>query len=117
VAVAITAKLFALMVVSIMISLGIFARSFKEAQSYMTPLQLLTVIPIVFLQFSDFLKITTPYFALPFVNVMLLLDALVKGAATPEQILVTWVSTLGYAALALGFAYQSFRREDVIFRS
>jgi sodium transport system permease protein len=112
-----TAVLFALLVIAIMISLGLYARTFKEAQSYMSPLMLVMIIPILFLQFSDFLKLQDWYFALPFVNVILALDAIVKGAATTAQLGTTWVTTLLYAGMALSLAYRNFQREDVIFRN
>lgn len=115
--IALTAVLFALLIISIMISLGLYARTFKEAQSYMTPLQLVMIIPILFLQFSDFLKLQNWYFALPFVNVMLALDAIVKGSATGIQLGLTWVTTLVFASVALWLAYRNFQREDVIFRN
>jgi len=112
-----TAVLFALLVIAIMISLGLYAPTFKEAQSYMSPLMLVMIIPILFLQFSDFLKLQDWYFALPFVNVILALDAIVKGAAITAQLGTTWVTTLLYAGLALSLAYRNFQREDVIFRN
>lgn len=116
-AILVTAVLFALLIIAIMISLGLYARSFKEAQSYMSPLTLVMIIPLLFLQFSDFLKLQDWYFALPLVNVVLALDAIVKGATTATQLLTTWASTLAYGALALYLAYRSFQREDVVFRN
>lgn len=115
--IALTSVLFALLVIAIMISLGLYARTFKEAQSYMSPLMLVMLIPILFLQFSDFLKLQHWYFALPFVNVVLALDSIVKGAASAPQLATTWASTLVYAGLALYLAYRSFQREDVVFRN
>lgn len=112
-----TAVLFALLIIAIMISLGLYARSFKEAQSYMSPLMLVMIIPILFLQFSDFLKLQDWYFALPFVNVMLALDAIVKGSASAAQLGITWISTLVFAGMALYLAYRNFQREDVVFRN
>ncbi|GIW38076.1 MAG: sodium ABC transporter permease [Meiothermus sp.] len=113
----VTAVLFALLVIAIMISLGLYARSFKEAQSYMSPLMLVMIIPILFLQFSDFIKLQDWYFALPFVGVVLSLDAIVKGSATATLLSLTWVSTLVFAGLALYLAYRNFQREDVVFRN
>lgn len=112
-----TAVLFALFIIAIMISLGLYARSFKEAQSYMSPLMLVMIIPILFLQFSDFLKLQDWYFALPLVNVVLALDALVKGSASAMQLVITWLSTLLFAGMALYLAYRNFQREDVVFRN
>ena len=47
----------------------------------------------------------------------LLLDALLKGSATPLEVGFTWASTLVYALLALGLAVWVFGREDVVFRN
>ena len=116
-AILVTAVLFALLIIAIMISLGLYARTFKEAQSYMSPLMLVMLIPILLSQFSDFLKLQDWYFALPFVNVVLALDSIVKGAASAPQLATTWASTLVYAGLALYLAYRSFQREDVVFRN
>lgn len=113
----VTAILFALLIIAIMISLGLYARSFKEAQSYMSPLMLVMIIPLLFLQFSDFLKLQDWYFALPFVNVMLALDAIVKGSASGTQLGLTWISTLVFAGMAVYLAFRNFQREDVVFRN
>ncbi len=113
----VTAILFALLIIALMISLGLYARTFKEAQSYMSPLMLVMIIPILFLQFSDFLKLQDWYFALPFVGVVLALDSIVKGSSTALQLGITWLSTLVFAGLALWLAYRNFQREDVVFRN
>lgn len=112
-----TAVLFAAMMVSVQLSLGVYARTFKEAQSYMAPLLLVFIVPLLLLQFSDFLTQQSWYYLVPAFNVMLLLDGLVKGSAENWQITLTWLSTLVYAALALGVAVRNFRREEVVFRN
>ncbi|KGQ21825.1 ABC transporter permease [Thermus filiformis] len=113
----VTAFLFAAMMVSVQLTLGLYARSFKEAQSYMAPLQFVFILPLIALQFSDFLTQQQWYYALPAFNVMLLLDGLVKGSAQGWQIGLTWATTLLFALLALMLAMRSFRREEVVFRN
>lgn len=113
----VTSVLFAALMVSVQLSLGVYARSFKEAQSYMAPLLLVFIVPLLLLQFSDFLTQQPWFYLIPAFNVMLLLDGLVKGSAQSWQVSLTWVSTLAYAWLALGLAVRSFRREDVVFRN
>lgn len=113
----VTAVLFAAMMVSVQLTLGLYARSFKEAQSYMAPLQFVFILPLIALQFSDFLTQQQWYYALPAFNVMLLLDGLVKGSAQGWQMGLTWATTLVFAGLALALAVRNFRREDVVFRN
>ncbi len=112
-----TALLLALFMGAIMVSLGLYARSFKEAQSYLGHLQLLALLPLLFLQFRGFLELETWHHLLPLFNVALLMDALLKGSATPLQAGLTWVSTLAYGGIALGLAVLAFGREDVVYRN
>ena len=112
-----TAVLFAAFMASLQLALGIYARTFKEGQSYMAPLLLVFIVPLLMLQFSDFLTQHSGYYLIPAFNVMLLLDGLVKGAAEPLQMLLTWLSSLVYAGLALLLAVWSFQREEVVFRN
>lgn len=112
-----TAFLLALFMGAVMVALGLYARSFKEAQSYMAPLQLLALLPLLFLQFRGFLQLEAWHHLLPLFNVALLMDALLKGTATPLQAGLTWLSTLVYAGAALGLAVWAFGREDVVFRN
>lgn len=83
----------------------------------MAPLQLLALLPLLLLQFRDFLELETWHHLLPLFNVALLMDALLKGSATPWQAGLTWGSTLVYGALALLFAVRVFAREEVVFRN
>ncbi|PZA07028.1 MULTISPECIES: ABC transporter permease [unclassified Meiothermus] len=112
-----TAVLFAAMMVSVQLSLGVYARTFKEAQSYMAPLLLAFIVPLLLLQFSDFLTQQSWFYLVPAFNVMLLLDGLVKGSAEGWQITLTWLSTLLFSGLALMLAVRNFRREEVVFRN
>lgn len=112
-----SAFLLALFMGAVMVSLGLYARSFKEAQSYIGPLQLLALLPLLFLQFRGFLELQTWHYLLPLFNVALLMDALLKGSATPLQAGLTWLSTLVYGGIALRLAVLAFAREDVVYRN
>ncbi|GGM92479.1 sodium ABC transporter permease [Thermus composti] len=112
-----SAFLLALLMGAVMVALGLYARSFKEAQSYLAPLQLLAILPLLFLQFRGLVEVPSWTSLLPIVNVALLMDALFKGTATPSMALFTWGSTLLYALLALLGAVRVFAREEVVFRN
>lgn len=115
--VALTVLVFAFFIIALMISLGIYARTYKEAQNYMSPLTLIMLVPLLLLQFTEFIKLQPWHFALPLINCPLALNEIIKGAATPTQIGITLASTLLYAGLALYLAYRNFQREDVVFRN
>ncbi|WP_038058677.1 ABC transporter permease [Thermus amyloliquefaciens] len=112
-----SAFLLALFMGAVMVSLGLYARSFKEAQSYMAPLQLVALLPLLFLQFRGFFEPQAWHHLVPLFNVALLMDALLKGSATPLQAGLTWGSSLVYAMAALLYAVRVFAREEVVFRN
>jgi len=116
-AVALTVLVFAFFIIALMISLGIYARTYKEAQNYMSPLTLIMLVPLLLLQFTEFLKLQPWHFALPLINCPFALNEIIKGAATATQVGITLASTLLYAGLALYLAYRNFQREDVVFRN
>ena len=113
----VSALLLAALVAALLIAITLFARSFKEAQSYVAPLALILVLPVVSLQFSDFFGSSPLVYALPAFGTLLLMNDTVKGAFDPQLAVLAWGSSLALAALLLWFALQSFRREDVLFRT
>ncbi len=113
----VSALLLAALVAALLIAITLFARSFKEAQSYVAPLSLVLVLPVVSLQFSDFFGSSPVIYALPAFGTLLLMNDAVKGIFNPQLALWAWGSSLVLAALLLWFALRSFRREDVLFRT
>ena len=112
-----SALLMAALVAALLMSVTLFARSFKEAQTYVAPMSFLLIIPAIALQFGDL--IGTAWYAtlIPVYNVMLLMDDAVKGTVAWGPTLLAW-GTMGIAiALLLAFADASVRRESVLFRS
>lgn len=112
-----SAVLLASVVAAVLLSIALFARSFKEAQSYIAPLSFLFVIPAVGLQFKDLIGIGDGAYMIPVLNALLVMDDIVKGTAALSSILVTWASLAVVIALLLAFAHRNFSREDVIFRA
>ncbi len=109
--------LLAMLIAALLIGITSFARSFREAQTYLAPLSFLLVIPAIGLQFSDLFDLGLLIYLVPIVNALLLMDDIVKGSASTLPLLLTWASLLAFAALLLDFAYRSFKREGVIFRT
>lgn len=113
----VSAILMAGFISSLVIGIAIFAKSYKQAQSYIAPLAMIIVIPAVGLQFADFFSFGNVVYLVPILNVLLLMNDVMKGIATPLHAVLTWGSTLVYVVLLLIFAYRNFRREDVLFRT
>lgn len=109
--------LLAMLIAALLIGITSFARSFREAQTYLAPLSFLLILPAIGLQFSELLDFGPLIYLVPVVNALLLMDDIVTGSAGALPVLLTWGSLLAFAALLLDFAYRSFKREGVIFRT
>lgn len=113
----VTAVLLAGLVSALLIGVAMFARSFKEAQSYIAPLSFLFILPAVGLQFKDLIGVGEGAYYVPVLNALLLMDDVVTGGASNVEIAITWASMLVVVVVLLLFALRNFRREEVIFRS
>lgn len=113
----VSALLLSGLIAALLLGVALFARSFKEAQSYVAPLSFIMIIPALALQFNDLIGFGSGAYLVPIMNVLLVMDGIVKGTASAPEVLMTWVSQLVAIALLLLFAYRSFTRESVIFRT
>ena len=113
----VSALLLASLIAALLIGITLFARSFKEAQSYVAPLSFLLILPAVGLQFKDLLDLGSGIYAIPVFNVLVLMDDIVKGTVTLGPVIVTWLTLALVIVALLAFAYGNFRREGVIFRT
>ncbi len=98
-----------------LLSLSIFARSFKEAQSIMTPMNFLVVIP-VFIGLFPGIKLNTTTALIPVLNVSLATKEIIAGTIKTGLLVEVYGSLFVLAALSLVFCAQWFKREEVIFR-
>ncbi len=97
------------------IAIAIFARSFREAQSYMTPFTIVAIIPVIFMQTIS----TSPpqwMFWVPLMNTMLLIRELLMGIVNSNHLTNTFLSSFIYAILSLKLSLYMFNKESVIMR-
>ena len=99
-----------------LITISLFAKSYKEAQSYISPLMILVILPAVAAMLPG-VELTAKLALIPILNVSLLCKELVTGTYHWNFIALIFLSTCVYAAAALFLAVKMFQREDVLFRS
>ena len=99
------------------VALATMARSMKEGQYYMTPLYLVS-LPLILVTMAPEVSLTLFYSLVPITGVSLLLKALILGDydVARRYFLPVLLPTIVYAWLALRWAVDLFKREDVIFR-
>jgi len=98
---------------SVMMGVSLLARSFKEAQNYVTPFFIALILPASFGALPE-VELTEITQFIPVANVTLLFRDLLVGKATFEAGFVVFVTTVVYAALGLVAATSLFQREEVI---
>jgi sodium transport system permease protein len=101
---------------SVLITISTFAKSYKEAQSYIMPIIFIVIIPAIAAMLPG-VDLTPKLALVPVLNVSLLCKELVIGTYHWNYIAIIFVSTCVYAAAALFIAIKMFQRESVLFRS
>jgi sodium transport system permease protein len=101
---------------ALLFTLALFAKSYKEAQSYVSPLLIVAIVPAVSAMLPGF-ELTPTLALVPVLNVSLVCKELLGGVFNWTHLGLVFGSMSVYAAVALALAFAMFRREDVIFRS
>jgi sodium transport system permease protein len=101
---------------AVLMTIALFAKSHKEAQSYLTPMTFLVVIPAVASMLPG-VDLTPKLALIPVLNTSLVCKEIMTGTYHWNSIALIFVSTCVYASVALFLAVKTFQRESVLFRS
>lgn len=96
-----------------MMTVAVFARSFKDAQNYVTPFFIIIILPACVASIPE-IELSATTQLIPITNVSLLFRDLLMGTVAIDMVFVVFLSTAVYALLALIVATWVFQREDVI---
>jgi len=98
---------------AIFLALSSYAKSYKEAQGYLTPVFLIAELPAMAALLPGF-ELTTANSIIPVLNVALLFKKILIGPVAFHLIILTWVSTAIYAILALKWASKILSDEETL---
>lgn len=98
-----------------LMSLSIFARSFKEAQSIMTPLNIVIIVPAA-LGLLPGVELDAVTAFIPVLNISLATKDILSGTITLPLLLEVYASLIALAGLSLYGCAKWFERENTIFR-
>jgi sodium transport system permease protein len=101
---------------ALLLSLSFFAKSFKEAQSTITPLMIFIILP-AFIGLMPGMSLDAKTALIPILNVSLATRAIIAGTIEPRLLAEVYASLVFFAAIGMWFCTWVFNREDVIFRS
>ena len=100
---------------SMLLSISFYARSFKEAQSLMGPLNMVIIVPL-FLSLGPGMEMDHATALMPLINVGLLTKEILAGSVELIYFIETLFSLLFCAAIGIWFSVFWFEKENTIFR-
>ncbi len=104
------------MFAGLLLSVAIFAKSYKEAVNYISPFYLLAILPVAIFAQIPGLKPTLVMFLIPGVNATFVMKDALVGTYDLMKIFVTLGSLLVYATIAILAAGKIFSKESILFR-
>jgi sodium transport system permease protein len=99
-----------------LLAIALFAKSYKEAQSYLSPLTVFVILPAV-VSVLPGVELNAGLALIPVLNTSLISKEIVAGTYHWNYIALIFASSCVYAAIALAVAIRLFQREDVLFRT
>lgn len=100
---------------SLLLAISIYAKTFKEAQNYMSPLSILMFVPLAAAMMPG-VELTGKTALIPVMNVALAIKELIKGTADGTMIALIFGATVALAAALIAFCVHWFQQEKVLFR-
>lgn len=106
----------AVLFAAVVFTVSLFAKSYKEGQSYVTPLIFIVIVPAMAAMFPG-VDLNAKLALVPLLNVSLAAKEMLSGVWNWPQLALIFGSTAVYAAVALSLAVRMFKRESVMFRT
>ena len=106
----------AVMFSAVLLMVGLFSRSFREAQSYCGPLMLVAIVPAIAAILPG-VELNASLAVVPVLNVSLICKEMISGTWHWNFIGLIFGSACLYATAALAATVWMFHREEVLFRS
>lgn len=101
----------------IQIALSTYAKSFKEAQTYLSFLIFIAMVPSYATMFMQPSEVPLYMFLVPILNTISSFKIVLGGAINYASLALALISSLAYVAISLWLAASLFNKEKVLFRS
>ena len=106
----------AVLFAAVLLAVSLYAKSYKEAQSYVSPLLIVIIMPAVMGMLPG-IDLTVKTALIPILNLSLVCKEMLSVVWNWPMIGLIFGSTVVYAGIALAYCVRMFNREDVIFRA
>jgi sodium transport system permease protein len=98
-----------------LLSMSVFAKSYKEAQSMISPLMIVVILPVMIGLFPG-IELDPVTALIPVLNVSLATKEIIAGTIKTGLLLEVYASLLVLAGVSLFGCARWFEREETIFR-
>ncbi len=99
-----------------LLAIALVAKSYKEAQSYISPLILVIILPAVTALLPG-VELNPGRALIPILNTSLICKQIITGTYHWNYMALIFASSCAYAAAAIYLAVKMFQRENVLFRT
>ena len=101
---------------AINLTIGVYSRSYKEAQTYFTPVLVICLAPSVFTYAMDVRNISFMHLSVPVLNIVCIIKEIFAGVINFIHlgIVLSWL--LVYVGIAFLVMQRMFKKEEVLFR-
>jgi len=100
----------------LLLSLSMFAKTFKEAQSIITPVNIIVIVPVA-IGLVPGIELNATTALIPVLNVSLATKGIIAGTIDYALLAEVYASLIALAGLSLFASSKMFQRESVIFRA
>jgi sodium transport system permease protein len=101
---------------SVILGLSIHAKSFKEAQSTLTPLSIVVIVPVA-IGLMPGIELSAVTALVPVLNVSLATKEVIAGTIQPLHLVLAYISLIALAGAGIAFCVHWFNREATLFRT
>lgn len=106
----------AVLFAAVLLAVALFAKSYREAQSYVSPLVFVVIAPAIIGAMPG-IELNWKTALVPILNTSLVSKEIIAGSYPWLSIAAIFGMTCVYAAIAIAWAVRMFNREDVLFRT
>ncbi len=101
---------------AVLLTISIYARNFKEAQNYMSPLMIMVILPVMMAMVPG-IELNWSTVMIPLTNIALAMKEILKGTIEINHVIAIFGSTTILAGIMLWFCNKWFQKEAVLFRT
>lgn len=106
----------AMLFAAFLLTISLFAKSYKEAQSYVSPLIIVVIMPAMMGMLPG-IELSAKTAMIPILNLSLVCKEMLSGVWHWNYIALIFASTCVYAGGAMALCVRMFNREEVMFRA